>query len=349
MIARVAARAVILGMVAATPLAAQSLLDRSPNLAGTWTVERGHAVFVFSHRLEFLNGGDELINFPTLSLALGLPLGFTAGLDYTSNSEAVPTQLGGNESEYWLKRAFGLGAGSSAAARLGYNSAAGSVDAALMADGRLGPVTLLGEVRGFSDGFGSGEPHAAVALGTVIPLTRYLGVAGDAGRVVSADSFPAVWSAGVAISIPGSPHTLSIHAANSGATTLQGASREKVIGPRSVRYGFAFTVPLGTGARWLRIFRGEPEPPLADTARAARVEMREISFTPAEVRVRAGESVEWLNLDPVAHTVTADDAAWESGFLAEGDRFVRRFDEPGRYPYHCEPHSWMVGVVVVEE
>jgi len=172
-------------------------------------------------------------------------------------------------------------------------------------------------------------------------------VNGDIGRVLSADSFDAVWSGGLALAIPGSPHTLSLHATNGGAMTLQGSVREKVVGPESVRYGFTFTIPLGNGSQWARIFRPAPAAPAPSTSgAAAQVPIRMIAYVPPEIHIRAGQSVEWVNQDPTPHTVTGE--GWASEIILEGGRYTHRFDQPGRYPYRCLPHPQMTGVVVVE-
>jgi plastocyanin len=57
--------------------------------------------------------------------------------------------------------------------------------------------------------------------------------------------------------------------------------------------------------------------------------------------------VEWKNDDPLAHTVTADDGSWDSGLIQPGATWRRTFDRPGTYPFHCTPHPFMKGVVVV--
>lgn len=77
------------------------------------------------------------------------------------------------------------------------------------------------------------------------------------------------------------------------------------------------------------------------------VEIRAIKFTPARVEISAGSSVEWTNADPVPHSVTSDDTGWDSGLIAPGGTFRRRFDQPGTYTFHCTPHPFMKGVVVV--
>ena len=337
-------------LLLAPPAAAQSLVERSPNLHGVWSLPAGQAAFLFAHRFEVLSSGDELRNIPTLTLAAGLPLGFTLGLDYTSNSEIALASVGANEAEYWLKRAVPLGRTAAVAGLVGYNSVAKSVDAA--ADARIGAgiFTLLGELRAYSDAFGAGEGAVAGAVGGIVRLTPYLGVTGDVGRMLTTDTLGTVWSTALAVAIPGTPHTFSLQAANNGATTLHGVSRKPEGALKSVRYGFTFTVPLGTASQWSRIFRPVPAAPAreaSDTA-AARVDMRQIAFTPMEIRIRAGQSVEWINSDPTVHTVTADDGSWGSELIQEGGRYSHVFDAPGRYPYHCLPHPMMKGIVVVE-
>jgi plastocyanin len=337
---------ILLGMMGlGDTLAAQSVMDRPPNMHGTWGLQPGHAAFVFVHRFEFLSGGDQLLNIPTLSLSVGLPLGLTAGLEYTSNSEIDPDALSENETEYWLKRPFGIGRWVTVAPLVAYNRRAGSFDGAAIGKARIGPVSLVGELRGFSDLFGTDEAGFAGAVGGVVQVTPYLGVGGDVGKVLSVDSFSTVWSGGLAVAIPGTPHTFSLHATNGGALTLQAASRDKAFGPGSRRYGFSFTVPMGNGSQWARIFRPAPTSPAA-TAGTVRVDMRSIAYSPAELHIRAGQTVEWVNLDPVIHTVTGE--GWGSEVMTEGATYSHRFEQPGRFPYRCLPHPQMTGVVVVD-
>jgi plastocyanin len=76
-------------------------------------------------------------------------------------------------------------------------------------------------------------------------------------------------------------------------------------------------------------------------------------FRPREITISTGTTVEWTQNGSLPHTVTADDGAFDSGTLQRGDTFQHTFDEPGRYPYHCELHGsaggiGMAGVVIVE-
>ena len=80
----------------------------------------------------------------------------------------------------------------------------------------------------------------------------------------------------------------------------------------------------------------------------ATVEIKSFSFQPASITVPAGGTVTWINRDPVAHTVTADDGSFKSPRIAgNGGKFERTFSEPGTYKYHCTPHPSMKGEIVV--
>ena len=77
------------------------------------------------------------------------------------------------------------------------------------------------------------------------------------------------------------------------------------------------------------------------------VTMAGARFTPPTISITSGETVRWFNDDALPHTATAVDRAWDSGNLAPGGSFERRFDHPGSYSYVCLYHAWMTGVVVV--
>lgn len=72
-------------------------------------------------------------------------------------------------------------------------------------------------------------------------------------------------------------------------------------------------------------------------------------FAPSSLRVRAGDTVVWRNGGSQVHTVTADDGAFDSGNLSPGETFKRTFDQPATFRFHCTPHPWMKGVVLVTE
>jgi plastocyanin len=78
------------------------------------------------------------------------------------------------------------------------------------------------------------------------------------------------------------------------------------------------------------------------------VVIRDFTFEPADLRVRAGDRVTWINCDEDPHTSTADGGQWTSPLLAPGDGFTQTFSTAGEFVYHCEPHPFMTGRVLVE-
>src|SRR5256886_16882422 len=67
------------------PLGAQSPLDRSPNMGGTWVPDAGVVQFNFLHRFYVTprpNSG--VTNYPTFTLATGLPAHLGLGKRYAA-------------------------------------------------------------------------------------------------------------------------------------------------------------------------------------------------------------------------------------------------------------------------
>ena len=351
----IARRGIALGFLAimAFPLGgpAQSALEQTPNLHPPWRVPGGSAAFVVEHRFEFLDGPGALVNFPTMTLAAGLPAGIVVGLRYATNSETVPEALGADELELWLGRDLWrserLGVGAQAA----YNRRASSADGALTGWWGAGPFRFIAEGRVHSNLFAAGSASTSGTIGALLRLTPQLQVGGDVGRAFTdLEGVSPVWSGGIALRIPASPHTLALYATNGGTTSLQGAARPGVIGLGGTRWGFSFSMPITPG-RWAAIVRPERARRESEGLRPDTVviSMADFVYTPDEIRVSPGQTVEWRNNDPVEHTVTAEDGSWDSGMVGEGELYRRTFDHPGRYPYFCEPHPFMRGVVVVAE
>jgi len=70
-------------------------------------------------------------------------------------------------------------------------------------------------------------------------------------------------------------------------------------------------------------------------------------FAPVRELALVGDTVVWRNGDGTNHTVTANDASFDSGYIASGGTFARTFAKVGVYPYHCTIHKFMKGEVVV--
>ncbi len=82
------------------------------------------------------------------------------------------------------------------------------------------------------------------------------------------------------------------------------------------------------------------------------VAIRDFAFQPDSLAVPAGATVTWLNCEDGGqepHTTTSDTVGvWNSPELLPGARFSHRFVGTGAFPYHCIPHPFMLGKIVVQ-
>jgi plastocyanin len=61
--------------------------------------------------------------------------------------------------------------------------------------------------------------------------------------------------------------------------------------------------------------------------------------------VGVGAKVAIANDDGTAHTLTADDGAFDTGPIDGGAEKTITVRAPGRYVYHCQIHPSMTGVI----
>lgn len=365
--------ALLLPLVLALPAAleAQSVLDRSPNVPGTWVGEPGSLHFHFLHR--FNQTGGVVSNSPTLLLAAPLPGRTLAGARWASNSRVVQGET--NEWEIfgrWAALEAADGAPVDLSVTGAYHPSAESVDGELAVGLPLGRARILGLGRVFSDAYGGGEADWAAGGGASLRLTDGVALAGDAIYTPASDDLEnrtVAWSAALQLQVPLTPHTLSIQAANTPTSTLQGSSlglTELSSDAHRISWGFEFTIPF-TFSRYFGGGAGGQEAVGGDGGEGgdgATVSMSDLRYRPSTVRIRAGETVRWHNDSQVIHTVTADPdravdesnvslpegaAPFDSGDLRPDETWARTFDTPGEYVYFCVPHeaAGMVGWVIV--
>jgi plastocyanin len=341
-----------LGALAVGPgAAAQTVLDRSPNLAGAWVGGSGVLHFNFLHRFTSSSAPERKVgSTPTFLVAGGLPMRTLLGVHYATNSQLSPRYP--NEWELFGRVApldQETGAPIDASAQLGYNLAAEGFDAEAAVARRQGPVRVLAVARLLAAPGDDPGTDVALGSGVVLRLTRHIALSGDVATLTErGPDEEVVWGAGLNLAIPRTPHTLSLHATNVNNVTLQSSSR----GTGETRYGFEFTIPL-TLSRYFgsgRPARRPPEPAAQgveglETSSAA---IEDFVYRPARLEVSAGTTVHWSNAGQVVHTVTAEDGSFDSGEIEPGQRGSITFSRPGTYSYHCTPHPFMKGVVVVK-
>jgi len=77
----------------------------------------------------------------------------------------------------------------------------------------------------------------------------------------------------------------------------------------------------------------------APAAKGTAVTIANFAFSPANVTIKAGDTVTWTNNDTVAHTVTG--TGFDSGPIPQGGTFQHTFDAAGSFDYKCTIHPSM--------
>ncbi|HEX7180032.1 MAG TPA: plastocyanin/azurin family copper-binding protein [Nitrososphaeraceae archaeon] len=102
-----------------------------------------------------------------------------------------------------------------------------------------------------------------------------------------------------------------------------------------------------------------------DTAKVSIIEgssqpSQQKNFEPKEIRGTLGvnNKIIWTNHDVTAHSVTSDTQFTDQingpfnsidsiGLVLPKKTYEFTFTKDGEYAYHCEPHPWMTGKVVI--
>jgi plastocyanin len=113
------------------------------------------------------------------------------------------------------------------------------------------------------------------------------------------------------------------------------------------------SIGLAAAALGLAACGGSDEEPAASSGAKSpasetsgtTVNVGDNTFTPADLKVAAGEKVTFENGGAIAHTVTGD--GFDSGSIAPGDTFTLTADKTGKLSYVCTFHPGMQGTLQV--
>jgi plastocyanin len=95
-----------------------------------------------------------------------------------------------------------------------------------------------------------------------------------------------------------------------------------------------------------------PWPTPTSTSPVERIRIRLFRLQPEILEIPAGTTVVWINEDATTHTVTsgkpeAPSGLFDSGPLEQGRSFSWTFRQAGEYPYFCQRHTHMQGIIRV--
>src|ERR1043165_902777 len=82
-------------------------------------------------------------------------------------------------------------------------------------------------------------------------------------------------------------------------------------------------------------------------AQELQVTIDNVTFSPAELKVKVGDTVTWTNHDDIPHT-TVSAGKFRSKTMDTDDKFSFTFTSAGDYKYFCSLHPHMTGMIKVE-
>jgi len=88
--------------------------------------------------------------------------------------------------------------------------------------------------------------------------------------------------------------------------------------------------------------------PTAQAADVIRITIDKVTFAPAAVSARVGDTIEWVNDDFVAHTATARNKDWDLNILPHKTGRLT-LTKSGTFDYYCRYHPQMKGQLTVAE
>jgi len=351
---RTGRRSLLLAHLPLSAVLGQGVAQRTPNLSTLWTPAPGVVQFNFIHRFDISDAPlRKITNTPSFQVATRVAGPVSLGFIYGSNSDLVPAYP--NEWELFARTPL-LSQESGpidASFQAVWNVAAESLDAELSAARDFGPLRVLVAGRAFHHAFYQDTARYALAGGAAFRVLPWLTIAADYASLINrtASEHPA-WGAGLQLSIPGTPHSMSIPAGNVGTGSLEGTSRGS-----HTRWGFEYTVPIMVR----RYAPRRAPPPVAHGSVAEEegapatpgqpdtvvVTIKNFSFMRQKVTINAGDVVTWRNGDPVDHIVVID--GFESPAIEPGHEWSHRFNAAGTFAYHCKPHPFMNAEIRVRE
>jgi len=335
----------------AASLRAQSAVDSPPNVSHGWVVPVGTIQFQLLHRFNLGPAPTrKLINAPTLTLASGFSSWGVIGFNYASNSELTPAFP--NEWEFFARAAAmrqESGAPMDLYIQAGQNTSGESTDGGIVIARRMGRLRLIAQGSVFTHPYNTDDMRFSAGGGLVLKVSEHSTISGDAVTLVDRTGAERVgWSAGVQAAVPYTPHTISLHASNVASRTLEGIAQ----GGAATRYGFEYTIPItmrrympqpsSASSNWRSLVRSWA-PAASDTV---VIDIKAMSFG-KKLEVPVGTTVLFRNKDAVAHNIVGDNSTFDSGSIAPNGTWTFTFKTVGIFNYHCVPHPFMRGTIVV--
>ncbi len=77
------------------------------------------------------------------------------------------------------------------------------------------------------------------------------------------------------------------------------------------------------------------------------VVIQNFAFTPADLQIKAGDTVTWVNQDTTQHSVLDLGGAFDTDLINPGASASLTFASAGSFNYRCRPHGNMRGSITI--
>jgi amicyanin len=82
---------------------------------------------------------------------------------------------------------------------------------------------------------------------------------------------------------------------------------------------------------------------------ATAVTIQNFAFSPADLKIKKGDTVTWTNEDSAPHQIASDTTGkFQGPSFSKGQTYSFTFNDTGTFPYHCVIHPMMKATVTVE-
>lgn len=75
--------------------------------------------------------------------------------------------------------------------------------------------------------------------------------------------------------------------------------------------------------------------------------IKDFAFTPANITIKAGDTITWVNQDSAQHSAWDLNDQFDTGLLSTGQSASLAFASAGTFSYRCRPHGNMRGTITI--
>jgi plastocyanin len=83
------------------------------------------------------------------------------------------------------------------------------------------------------------------------------------------------------------------------------------------------------------------------SAETIKITIDKVAYAPVKISVRVGDTIEWSNVDLVAHTATARDKSFDL-MIFPNKKQTLTVKKAGEFDYYCKFHPNMTGHISVK-